>query len=114
MSLSDDVKLAELANGCQYFSGADFKALLYNAQLNAIHEQYGVDFGGLSGGVHSSGDGGDGNASSPQNVVENIVNDADVTTTATNRSDSETSATSSSSWEAVSTPAANGSIQNVN
>ena len=38
MSLSDDVDLAEVASRCEHFTGADFKALLYNAQLKAIHQ----------------------------------------------------------------------------
>lgn len=38
MYLCDDVDLDEIADVCENFTGADFKALLYNAQLQAIHE----------------------------------------------------------------------------
>ncbi|KAK7483173.1 hypothetical protein BaRGS_00025577, partial [Batillaria attramentaria] len=38
MCLCDDVDLKAVADVCEYFTGADFKALLYNAQLQAIHE----------------------------------------------------------------------------
>nr|KAG5696713.1 hypothetical protein BaRGS_028833 [Batillaria attramentaria] len=38
MCLCDDVDLEAVADVCEYFTGADFKALLYNAQLQAIHE----------------------------------------------------------------------------
>lgn len=38
MSLSDNVNLQHFADTCKDFTGADFKALLYNAQLEAIHE----------------------------------------------------------------------------
>ena len=38
MVLAADVHLPALAQHCQHFTGADFKALLYNAQLQAIHE----------------------------------------------------------------------------
>ncbi|XP_074658334.1 peroxisomal ATPase PEX1-like [Tubulanus polymorphus] len=37
MKLSNDVDVDEIARRCQHFSGADLKALLYNAQLDAIH-----------------------------------------------------------------------------
>lgn len=33
MCLGNDVCLKEVADICEYFTGADFKALLYNAQL---------------------------------------------------------------------------------
>ncbi|XP_052214520.1 peroxisome biogenesis factor 1-like isoform X2 [Dreissena polymorpha] len=36
--LSDDVDLQHFADSCKDFTGADFKALLYNAQLESIHE----------------------------------------------------------------------------
>ncbi|GFO42230.1 peroxisome biogenesis factor 1 [Plakobranchus ocellatus] len=38
MTLAADVELSVLAKMCLFFTGADFKALLYNAQLKAIHE----------------------------------------------------------------------------
>lgn len=38
ISLSDDINLEYFAETCEDFTGADFKALLYNAQLEAIHE----------------------------------------------------------------------------
>ncbi|XP_052824164.1 peroxisomal ATPase PEX1 isoform X1 [Octopus bimaculoides] len=38
MHLAPDVKLDFFADICQHFTGADLKALLYNAQLVAIHE----------------------------------------------------------------------------
>lgn len=38
MKLSPDVDLAEIARACENFTGADFKALLYNSQLEVIHE----------------------------------------------------------------------------
>ncbi len=36
--LSEDVSLSEIANSTDYFTGADLQALLYNAQLKAIHQ----------------------------------------------------------------------------
>ena len=38
MNLAFDVDLHQIAERCESFTGADFKALLYNAQLEAIHE----------------------------------------------------------------------------
>ena len=38
--LDEDVKLREIAENCEHFTGADFKALLYNAQLAAIHQSH--------------------------------------------------------------------------
>lgn len=38
ISLNSDVNLQYFADECEHFSGADLKALLYNAQLEAIHE----------------------------------------------------------------------------
>jgi len=38
MSLADDVNLEAVAAACEFFSGADLKALLYNSQLSAINE----------------------------------------------------------------------------
>ncbi len=38
VNLADDVQLSEISDMCEHFTGADFKALLYNAQLNSIHE----------------------------------------------------------------------------
>lgn len=38
MSLGKTVDLQYFARECEHFSGADIKALLYNAQLEAIHE----------------------------------------------------------------------------
>ncbi|XP_055867831.1 peroxisomal ATPase PEX1-like isoform X2 [Biomphalaria glabrata] len=38
MTLGSDVDLLEIAQMCEHFTGADLKALLYNAQLKAIHE----------------------------------------------------------------------------
>ena len=37
LTLCDEVDLAVIADMCDNFTGADFKALLYNAQLAAIH-----------------------------------------------------------------------------
>ena len=37
MTLSSDVSIAQVAAQCEHFTGADFKALLYNAQLKTIH-----------------------------------------------------------------------------
>lgn len=39
MRLSDDIDLRFIAERCEHFTGADFKALLYNAQLESIHEK---------------------------------------------------------------------------
>jgi len=39
MSLSADVDVSSIADICDNFTGADFKALLYDAQLTAIHER---------------------------------------------------------------------------
>ena len=38
MSLAPNVDFEYFAKICEDFTGADFKALLYNAQLEAIHE----------------------------------------------------------------------------
>ena len=35
--LAEDTDLRVISDSCEYFTGADFKALLYNAQLAAIH-----------------------------------------------------------------------------
>lgn len=35
--LAKDTNLAAISDMCEHFTGADFKALLYNAQLAAIH-----------------------------------------------------------------------------
>ena len=35
--LAQDTNLAAISDVCEHFTGADFKALLYNAQLAAIH-----------------------------------------------------------------------------
>ncbi|KAJ7381849.1 Peroxisome biosynthesis protein pex1 [Desmophyllum pertusum] len=35
--LAEDTNLAAISDMCEHFTGADFKALLYNAQLAAIH-----------------------------------------------------------------------------
>jgi len=37
LPLSKDVDFHEITNDCQYFTGADLKALLYNAQLQVAH-----------------------------------------------------------------------------
>ncbi|XP_077987933.1 peroxisomal ATPase PEX1-like [Glandiceps talaboti] len=46
MELDDDVELPLLAEQCEGYTGADFKALLYNAQLEAIHNLIGHGNGG--------------------------------------------------------------------
>ena len=38
MNLAAEVDLRAIAESCENFTGADFKALLYNAQLEAIHQ----------------------------------------------------------------------------
>ncbi|XP_067669500.1 peroxisomal ATPase PEX1-like [Haliotis asinina] len=38
MTLADDVNFTTISKQAEYFTGADFKALLYNAQLKAIQE----------------------------------------------------------------------------
>ena len=38
MDLSDDVDLRVMAENSENMTGADFKALLYNAQLEAVHQ----------------------------------------------------------------------------
>ena len=35
--LTEDTNLTAISDMCEHFTGADFKALLYNAQLAAIH-----------------------------------------------------------------------------
>ena len=35
--MAEDTNLAAISDKCEHFTGADFKALLYNAQLAAIH-----------------------------------------------------------------------------
>ncbi|XP_078679011.1 peroxisomal ATPase PEX1-like isoform X1 [Branchiostoma floridae x Branchiostoma belcheri] len=42
LTLSEDIDLDSLAEMCQHFTGADFKALFYNAQLEVIHSNMGV------------------------------------------------------------------------
>ena len=37
LALAPDVDLRRLAEGTELFTGADLKALLYNAQLEAVH-----------------------------------------------------------------------------
>lgn len=37
--LAQDTNLAAISDMCEHFTGADFKALLYNAQLVAIHRK---------------------------------------------------------------------------
>ena len=54
MSLSDDVDLHQVAARCPYFTGADLKALLYNAQLAAIHETTDL-WAGLRTGMNENG-----------------------------------------------------------
>ncbi|XP_071949385.1 peroxisomal ATPase PEX1-like [Antedon mediterranea] len=39
MTLDDDVNFDNVIEHCEFFTGADLKALLYNAQLDAIHSQ---------------------------------------------------------------------------
>jgi ATP-dependent 26S proteasome regulatory subunit len=38
MNLTDNIDFEYFAEKCEDFTGADFKALLYNGQLEAIHE----------------------------------------------------------------------------
>ena len=38
MSLADDVDLSAVAAACEFFTGADLKALLYNSQLSVIND----------------------------------------------------------------------------
>ena len=38
LNLSSNISFEEIANGTDYFTGADLQALLYNSQLEAIHE----------------------------------------------------------------------------
>ena len=38
MTLADDVNLDAVAATCEFFTGADLKALLYNSQLSAVNE----------------------------------------------------------------------------
>ena len=40
MVLQSDVNLDDVADRCQFFTGADFKALLYNAQLQVCSPTY--------------------------------------------------------------------------
>lgn len=44
MSFSSDVDLKAVADMCEYFTGADLKALLYNSQLSAMHDGDTVPF----------------------------------------------------------------------
>lgn len=37
MELAEDVDLLRVAESCDYFTGADLQALMYSAQLEAIH-----------------------------------------------------------------------------
>ncbi|XP_033119787.1 peroxisome biogenesis factor 1-like [Anneissia japonica] len=39
MTLDDDINFDNIIEHCKFFTGADLKALLYNAQLDAIHSQ---------------------------------------------------------------------------
>jgi len=43
MNLDSSIDLAHFARTCEGYTGADLKALLYNAQLEAIHELTGCD-----------------------------------------------------------------------
>ncbi|XP_012943052.1 peroxisome biogenesis factor 1 [Aplysia californica] len=56
MTLAPDVNLEEIANMCEHFTGADLKALLYNAQLKAIHQQADSCWGQDAGVVRIKGD----------------------------------------------------------
>jgi SpoVK/Ycf46/Vps4 family AAA+-type ATPase len=38
LDLADDVDFEAVASWCENYTGADLQALLYNAQLEAIHE----------------------------------------------------------------------------
>ena len=42
LPISHDIDLRSIAMQCDYFTGADIKALLYNAQLEAIHDVHDV------------------------------------------------------------------------
>jgi len=44
INLAQDVVLEEVAKWCQNFTGADTQALLYNAQLESIHELVSYEF----------------------------------------------------------------------
>ncbi|NXL75318.1 PEX1 factor, partial [Leptocoma aspasia] len=48
LSLANDVDFQDLAAKTEQFTGADLKALLYNAQLEAIHTNLTQDFGSSS------------------------------------------------------------------
>jgi len=50
MTLADDVSLDTVAAVCEFFTGADLKALLYNSQLAVISETDAV----LTSGPHIS------------------------------------------------------------
>ena len=41
LNLAEDVDLASVAQRCEHFTGADLKAVLYNAQLEAVHQATG-------------------------------------------------------------------------
>lgn len=56
MTMAADVNLASVANMCEHFTGADLKALLYNAQLEAIHEQANTKATLRSGVIRIKGD----------------------------------------------------------
>ena len=49
--MATDVDLSALSEMCINFTGADLKALLYNAQLEAIHEMMDIAVPGMMGRV---------------------------------------------------------------
>ena len=51
LPLAEDTDLEATAGMCEQFTGADIKALLYNAQLEAIHRMIGKShlYGGILG-----------------------------------------------------------------
>uniref|UniRef100_A0A8C2CM91 Peroxisomal ATPase PEX1 n=1 Tax=Cyprinus carpio TaxID=7962 RepID=A0A8C2CM91_CYPCA len=51
--LAADVDLEQIAVATELFTGADLKALLYNAQLEAIHSSLGAEFSDLCSGSDS-------------------------------------------------------------
>jgi len=56
LQMAADVDLSTLSETCVNFTGADLKAVLYNAQLEAIHETMDVAAPGMLGRVIKSAD----------------------------------------------------------
>ena len=71
--LAQDTDLAAISDTCEHFTGADFKALLYNAQLAAIHRN--ASSNELYKGVFSNTDKASKGKKSPNDPPAAVVSD---------------------------------------